>query len=281
MRIERVTITPAMARKLTAELADNQRKLRETKVAQYARDMKAGDWPLTGDTIKIDVNGKLIDGQHRVAAIALAEIDVEMFVAYDVDPAVMPVLDNGLTRKFGDVLHISGTPNRNLTGAIVRYVCQFEAKNYTASSGFGRPVPTNSEMLTRFEADVELFQTSTQRGYDVQRSRLTPGGPAGTAFFLFTKASDAGTDYAHRFFDSLLSGANLELGDPILALRNRVTRARIERLKSAEYLALYVRTWNALAGGRTLDTVPIVTGGRTLSNATFPLPKRRPPATDE
>lgn len=280
MHIEKVTITPAMARKLTADLALNQRKLRETKVAQYARDMRAGDWPLTGDTIKIDVNGKLIDGQHRVAAIALAEIDVEMYVAYDVDPAVMPVLDSGLGRKFGDVLHISGTPNRTLTGAIVRYICQFEAKNYTASSGFGRPVPTHSEMLARFEADAELFVTATTRGYDVQRMKLSSGGPAGTAFFLFTKAS-TDSDLAHTFFDFLISGANLEFGDPILALRNRLTRARMERLKAAEYLSLYVRTWNALAEGRTLDTVPIVTGGRTLSNATFPLPRRRPPATDE
>lgn len=280
MRIERVTITPTMARKWLADNIENNRKIRETKVAQYARDIAARAWPLTGDTMKIDVNGKLIDGQHRAAAIVLADVEVEMFVAFDVDPAVMPVLDSGLGRKFGDVLHISGTPNRNLTGAIVRHVCQFEAKNYTAASGFGRPVPTNSEMLARYSQDAELFNTATQRGYDVQRMKLSTGGPAGTAFFLFTKAS-VSSDLAHTFFDFLISGANLELGDPILALRNRLTRARIERLKAAEYLALYMRTWNALADGRTLDTVPITTGGRTLSNATFPIPKRRPPASDE
>lgn len=203
-----------------------------------------------------------------------------MYVAFDVDPAVMPVLDTGLGRKFGDVLHMSGTPQRLLTSAIVRYMCFWEAGNFTAASGYGRAVPTHSEMKARFEQDTELFVTATQRGGDVQRSKLTPGGPAGTAFFLFTKASP-GTDLAHRFFDSFLSGANLELGDPILALRNRVTRARIERLKSPEYLALYVRTWNALAEDRRLETVPIVTGGRTLSAATFPIPKRRPPLDSE
>lgn len=276
MRIERMIVTPAMAKTWLNSLAENQRKLRDTKVAQYARDMKAGDWPLTGDTVKIDTNGKLIDGQHRVAAIALADIPVEMFVAFDVDPAVMPVLDTGLGRKFGDVLHMAGTPQRLLTSAIVRYVCFWEANNYMAGTGAGRPVPTHSEMKARFEKDAELFESASQRGSDVQRSKLTPGGPAGTAFFLFAKASPE-TDLAHRFFDSFLSGANLELGDPVLALRNRVTRARIERLHSREYLALYIRTWNALAEGRKLETVPIVTGGRTLSNATFPLPKRRPP----
>lgn len=279
MRIEKVTVTPEFARKLTASLADNQRKLRDAKVSQYARDMAAGDWPLTGDTIKIDTSGNLIDGQHRAAAVALADVAVEMYVAFDVDPGVMPVLDSGLGRKFGDVLHIGGTPQRLLTGAIVRYVCQWEIGNYMGTSGYGRPAPTNSEMLARFEQDAELFSTASQRGTDVQRSKLTPGGPAGTAFFLFTKVSD--TDYAHRFFDSFLSGANLELGDPILALRNRVTRGRIERLKANEYLALYIRTWNALADGRKLDTVPIASGGRSLNNATFPRPKRRPPIDEE
>lgn len=280
MRVEKVTITPELARKLMGDLAENQRRIREVKVQQYARDMLAGDWPVTGDTIKVDTNGKLIDGQHRVAAVALANIAVEMFVAYDVDPAVMPMLDTGLGRKFGDVLHIDGTPQRLLTGAIVRYICSWEAGNRMGTTGYGRPAPTHSEMLARFKQDADLFSAASQRGGDVQRSKLTPGGPAGTAFFLFMKASDPGTDYAHRFFDSFLIGANLELGDPILALRNRVTRARTERLKSAEYLALYVRTWNALAEERRLETVPIVTGGRTLSNATFPLPKRRPPASE-
>lgn len=278
MRIEQTIVTPAMAKAWLNSLAENQRKMRDTKVAQYARDIQAGAWPLTGDTIKIDVNGKLIDGQHRAAAIVLAAMPVEMFVAFDVDPAVMPMLDQGLGRKFSDVLHMDGIPQRTLTGAIVRYICFWEAGNRMAASGAGRPVPTNAEMRDRFLADPDLFTAASQRGTDVQRTKLTPGGPAGTAFFLFTKATDAnlGTEYAHRFFDAFTSGANLEPGDPILALRNRVTRARIERLKAPEYLALYIRTWNALADGRKLETVPIVTGGRVLSNATFPLPKRRP-----
>lgn len=270
-RIETVTVTPAMARKFLGDLADNQRNMRDTKVAQYARDMAAGHWPITGDTVKISTDGKLIDGQHRMAAVALADVDVTMLIAFDVDPAVMPVLDIGLGRTFGDVLSVDGGPQKFLVGAVVRYMCFWEAGNYMASTGQGRPVPTMTEMKLRFEADRDLFITAAARAKDVQRSKLTPGGPAGTAFFLFAKVAD--TDRAHGFFDRFLTGANLELGDPILALRNRVTRARAERLKSAEYLALYCRTWNADREERKLDTVPIVTGGRTLSSATFPLPK--------
>lgn len=270
-RIETVTVTPAMARKWLGDLADNQRNMRDTKVQQYARDMAAGHWPITGDTVKISTEGRLIDGQHRLSAVSLADVEVTMLVAFDVDPAVMPVLDTGLGRTFGDVLSVDGGPRKFIVGAIVRYICFWESGNYMASTGNGRPVPTMTEMKLRFEADRDLFVTASTRAGDVQRSKLTPGGPAGTAFFLFSKVAD--TDRAHGFFDRFLTGANLELGDPILALRNRVTRARIERLKSAEYLALYVRAWNADREGRKLDTVPIVTGGRTLSSATFPIPK--------
>ena len=51
-RPEVMTITPQIAQEWTT-LNTRNRAVRYTKVAQYARDMKAGNWMLNGETVKI------------------------------------------------------------------------------------------------------------------------------------------------------------------------------------------------------------------------------------
>lgn len=270
-RIETRTVTPAFARELLSRNADNQRNLRPTKVNQYARDIAAGDWPITGDTVKVDTNGRLIDGQHRLQAVVQADTAVDMLIAWDVDPSVMPLLDIGANRRFSDVLKMGNVPHRAATAAIVRRIIMWEAGNRMATGGQGVLTPTHAEMLARHEKDVSGFDTATSRGEDVRRMRLGTGGPVGASFYLFAQLD---LDAAHRFFDAYLSGANLSEGDPVLALRNRMVRVgRDERLTSGEIQALFIRAWNAWREGRTLASVPITTGGRKLTNATYPIPK--------
>lgn len=270
-RIETKTITPAFARELLGRNAENQRNARPTKVSQYARDIAAGDWPMTGDTIKVDTNNRLIDGQHRLMAVVQADIAVDMLIAWDVDPSVMPLLDIGAVRRFSDVLKMSNTQHRAAAAAIVRRIAMWEAGNRMGSGGEGKPQPTHAELLARYEKDVTGFDSATSRGEDVRRARLGTGGPAGACFYLFAEID---RDAAHRFFDALISGANLNEGDPVLALRNRMIRVgRDERLNAGEITALFVRSWNAFREGRQLGSVMITSGGRKLTNANFPIPK--------
>src|SRR5688572_18700986 len=111
-RIEQVDMTSALAKQLLAGNAENNRNIRLGKVDQYVRDMLAGHWPITGETIKVDTNGVLIDGQHRLTAVIQAanlnpEIRVPMLIAYNVDPSVMPVLDTGVPRGLHDLVGIA------------------------------------------------------------------------------------------------------------------------------------------------------------------------------
>lgn len=270
-RIENKLITPAFARELLRRNVENNRNLRPTKVAQYARDIAANSWPITGDTIKVDTNGHLIDGQHRLQAVVLADMPVEMLIAWDVDPAVMPLLDIGAARKFSDVLKMSSAPHRAAMAAIVRRVAMWEQGNRLGSGGSVHPQPTHAELLVRYEKDPFGFDTATSRGEDVRRTRLGTAGTAGTCFYLFAELDG---DKAHGFFDAFISGANLNEGHPILTLRNRMVRVgRDERLLPAEMQALFIRAWNAWREDRTLMSIPITSGGRKLTNATYPLPK--------
>lgn len=63
-------LVPRQCRLLLGRVPKGQRGLRNENVARYSRDMKNGRFVWTGDTIKIDARGCLIDGQHRLAAAA-------------------------------------------------------------------------------------------------------------------------------------------------------------------------------------------------------------------
>lgn len=275
IRVELVQVTPALARQWIGRNADNQRLMRGTKVDQYARDMASGNWPITGDTVKVTPDNRLIDGQHRMSAVIQADTTVHMLIAYNVPAEVMPVLDTGTARTFSDVLKISGSPRRNIVGAIVRRIVMWERGNYVARTGGTGPsnqeLPTHLEMLARYEKDPGAFDAAAGRASDVQRGKLGAGQPAGVAYYLFSAVDH---QMAHAFFDSYVSGVNLTAGHPILALRNRMTRlGRDERLLATEQLALYVRSWNAYRENRSLEKVSITSGGRKLINTNFPQPK--------
>jgi hypothetical protein len=270
--IQQVGMTLALAKKLLGQNAENNRNIRPGKVEQYVRDMLAGHWPITGETIKVDTNGVLIDGQHRLSAVIAADrvrpgIEVPMLVAYNVDPAVMPVLDTGIPRGLHDLVGMAYQAKQShLVAAVVRRILQWEQGNYLGASGRVGGVPTHTECMIRLEKDVEGFMAAAARGRDVQQARLAPGAPSGTAFYVFRQID---AEKAHAFFDHLISGENLS--GSILTLRNRLIGAK--RLKAHEYMALYIRTWNAWREGRVLGQVPINNNTGTLNNQNFPLPK--------
>ena len=108
MRYETLEITPETATKWLATNADFQRKLRQTVVDRYARDMLNGAWNLTHQGIAFDTKGRLIDGQHRLAAIAKAGVSVKMTVVLDTPSGAYDHVDIGFGRTTADVLKAQG-----------------------------------------------------------------------------------------------------------------------------------------------------------------------------
>jgi hypothetical protein len=93
-RMELTTITPAMAKEWFVSRAQN-RKLKPIAIARYKTDILSGNWLLTGEAIKINHRGKVIDGQNRLAAAIEANTSIVSWVCYNVDDQAMDVLDSG------------------------------------------------------------------------------------------------------------------------------------------------------------------------------------------
>jgi hypothetical protein len=264
---KRELITPQRARQMLDTNSENNRNPRSTKITQYARDMQSGNWNSnTGETIKVDIKGYVIDGQNRLAAVMAAGVDIYMDVVYDVPTEAMQVIDTGAVRTAGDALRISGAVSRTVSSAVVRWAILWDARLYTGQGGTFSP--TITEIGQRYLAEMDRFDASARRGADCRRHGVGTGSVAGMAHYLFSRLD---SEMTHQFYDQLITGANLPKTHPVLALRNKMGLVRQEKTTRPQQLALYVRSWNAFREDRTLDRMMIVRKGE-LNNANFPMP---------
>lgn len=265
---KRELITPQRARQLLDSMPENQRGKKSAKIPAYARDMQADHWDSnTGETLKIDTRGMMIDGQNRCLAVIMADKAVYFDVVYDVPTTAMPVLDTGASRTAADGFKILGVTSRTQATSVVRWSILWDAGIRLGQGG--RLNPTTTEMMERYQSDPGLYNAAASRSHDCQRLGLATGGPSGMAYYLFHKVDEA---EAKSFFDQFVSGANLADNSPILTLLKRFRRIRLDRITRPEQLALFVRAWNAFRNDETPATFVIAKDGK-LTNDNFPMPR--------
>lgn len=100
-------ITPEKAKEYLRSNTNNYRKLSRATVKKYAEDMKNGKWELNGEPIVFSESGTLKDGQHRLMAIVMSGIDVEMNVTRGIADSVN-TYNVGKPRTNLDILRAEG-----------------------------------------------------------------------------------------------------------------------------------------------------------------------------
>ena len=129
-------VTPAMATKfLRHNTHENQRKVRQTHVEYLAEQITLDRWYRTSEGIGFAEDGTLIDGQHRLMAIVLAdkpawllivgELDLESFVAHGRGKVRTAADVTGLsTQRLADATLIWGIIHPNAHGKRVSEIDQ-------------------------------------------------------------------------------------------------------------------------------------------------------------
>lgn len=107
MNIAQILVTPNMAKEWL-EHNPNNRPIKMQTVESFVRDMKDGKWLLTHQGIAFDRDGNILDGQHRLTAIALSGVSVMMTVFTDLPREYMVAVDNGTPRSATDAFIVSG-----------------------------------------------------------------------------------------------------------------------------------------------------------------------------
>lgn len=262
-----VRVTPKMAQQWLVKNHKN-RNLRNAKVDRYARDLVAGAWRFTGETIKFDWDGNLIDGQHRLAAILKADVEIDLLVVRDVDPKAQDVMDTGAARTTVDMLQLNGKQNSAVLAAGTKLCLNWQAGNIKTSHSTLILNPTHSEILAFVELDDRIVWSATlaQALYPSLRNAR----PSVLCFSIWlTSAVDAKA--SREFHQSLADMATGGPGDPRYALLRRLNAMQEEKTSQVGQAFVFVKAWNAWRAGDSLSKLQ--TGGGGVKTSQFPEPK--------
>jgi len=257
--IEIIDVTPELAGSWLAANTLN-RKIRPRQVKIYAADMTNGDWTWTGEPVRFDTAGRLIDGQHRLHAIMTSGATIRLLVVRNLPPVAQQDIDNGIPRKFNDVLTLRGESNASDLGAIIRQVV---AWNRGLPAADAATVASVHEMLRVLDEHPELRDV-TKRAAVWSRGIHLPRSVIGLLFWVFSRVDEESYDDALEFFDRLASETDHHQGEPIYELRRTLQAgtSASARSRSRTWLtAVTIKAWNAYRRGEQVAIYRYRPGG--------------------
>ena len=275
MKTEIMLITPAIAEKILKKSKLN-RVIKERLVNEYARQMRNGLWiEETGEAIKIAVNGEPLDGHHRLLALIKAQVSLSFLVVSDLENAIFPILDTGVSRTAGDIFHIAGITQSNNHAAIITKYLKLkkgETSPLNATNGSGSLRDSGiskGELLSIYTHRKQFWDASLLMSdkWNTLFQRVLSKSEIGSLYAYFF---DINEDDAFEFMNSLCNGNELEKTNPIKLLREKLifSKANLKfKLAAVQKLGIIFKAWNYF---RKNQSISVLRFSRELDN--FPTP---------
>lgn len=244
-------ITPAIASEILAKNEKN-RRVDDNTVALYAAEMSKGNWKTTSQSISIDWNGNLINGQHRLKAIIKSGVTVTMSVTRNEDPDNFKTMDTLKVRSTGTMFDIAGIANATNIACIIKYEYLINKSGYITSAGNAEAKITATDELDVYNSKPEYYQNVHNKAgaWYSKLGHLLSLGYLGAYYIVFSKKNEK---KAESFFEKLVTGLNIDsVHDPVYVLRNKlITNAGATTKYSKKYInAFIIKAWNLHVAGK-------------------------------
>jgi hypothetical protein len=257
IRIE--TVSPERAEKILSEQNIRNRDLRQSRVEHLAGIISRDEWKLTGDAIVFDLDGVLLNGQHRLTAAVAAERPIEVAVLRNVPRVNQDVMDDTLSRRLGDALKLRGETDQHALAAGINWFARLLYAEISGAAFYANNAmrPSIPQLLEFYATYPGLKDALVAVRPLIRTLKLRPG-PAIAVRYRFEQIDPK---HAEAFFDSLRTGASLPEGSPILALRRYVDNER-DRTRGSrrvgpdfKWVAVTIKAWNAWREGRPVNVL--------------------------
>lgn len=245
-------VTPEAAELMLAANVKN-RRLSQARVNQIANDLIDGRYVFTGDSIKFSVGGELLDGQHRLRAIAQSGVAATLLVIRNLPRKSQSAMDTGKSRNVPDVLRMRGHANVNCVAA-----CAKQLMDYPFGAN-DRPPSISTMSAIKFIEDHPGIHASaafaTKNAFPT--GWMTKSAVATCHYLL------GGNEYAAEFSAFIARvriGADLAEDSPEYALtrwclKNVSTRGTGQRRRSYDFYWALATTFHASLDGRKMRAV--------------------------
>lgn len=252
MQTREVLVTPDLATEWLTRNHSN-RPISKPLVVKYAHDMAHGRWVETHQGIAFDEEGYLRDGQHRLAAIVLSNTSVVLLVTEGLPFEAQRNMDRGRPRRVADFLGSQRT--LRVSSARMVLALRDTAKDLTPTTlEAARQRITDGDLYEFLDNDPIAGEIMTLIQPAKMASPYVPVTP--TALIV---AAVEFPEIGHESLTRLRTGADLQVGNPLLAFRN----SKAEGLDSARGVYVALRVFKAVAMHHHLHKV-ITTGTEHL-----------------
>ena len=252
--IQKVLVTPDLAKKILSTMVNN-RNIKKRSLSKIIEDINSNQWVSNnGESLKMNKQGRLIDGQHRLQAIIETNKPLDLYITFNCHIDSINTVDTGSSRSLINVLKINNIKYYNTIGSIVQSesvifkgVSIRNISNATKVKGYPKVVylvKNNSEYLyfvckesDKLNVKFPLFSTSFYSKY----------------FNIFYKIDK---DVCFEFFNKLSTG--IDADSPIFLLRQALIKdssKSIKKLSLKEKEALFIKCWNHFVDGTELKTL--------------------------
>jgi len=245
------TITPSMAQ----ELLDNSRcikPLRTIDVNKLAREFENGNFEFNGATIVLDHDGRLIDGQTRLAACIQANKSFKSYIVYGVNTEGQYTKDTGRSRNVVQYLSTHGYKYPRALSASAQIIHNIlQAADDDTKDGiveYTRITATHQEVMDIITSEP-LLKESVNRIYPEKSRYMTSAIYHLIVLDYLHRVHDNKPELADEFLD-VLSGVRVEAMDhPVTQLRTmfmnniQKTNAKLKKSKQAFYM---IKVYNHL-----------------------------------
>lgn len=246
--IEYLTMTPSMAKDI---LEKNQnRSLRVKRVREYSTALKNSEWQFNGDTIVIDKNDILRDGQHRLEACVSSGVEFDVILVRGVEPKSQTTMDSGSKRTISDTLELAGYDEPQQLAAALALLYYWETQGTLFRHADGALTANKAVAAAQRHPDIYKFIKLVKS--DKLHTAPAPSSFIVALYLCHRGAKNLGEDAERRFNNftvGMIQGLGLDTAfDPRLQLRNRFQKMKEgepgrDSLVAASVSWLTIRAW--------------------------------------
>jgi hypothetical protein len=251
VRVELRMISPDWATEILTTKNTHNRRL-STAWQKIHSAISRGAWHVNGECIVFDTAGVLINGQHRLYAIAKGAAAVPCFVVYGVDPEAFATFDQGKKRSAADVLSAEGFESTKYTAAALGWRMAYE--DGTLGTSGCRVVPNDRVMALSAEYPGLVEAAVWAQGH---YTRLAPPAMIG---FLRSVLLERDPAAAEEFLRKVIKGVGITEASWEFALRRRLEDMSGRRAEADQFelCALFIKAWNKLRAGEPASTKSVL-----------------------
>lgn len=246
------------------------RTMKTSKIDAMAQDMQQGNFRFNGASICFSDEGVLLDGQNRLAAIVKSGRTYPFIIVRGLVSNAQDTMDTGSSRSYSDVLKIRGYPHYVGVASSVRTINAYES----GSTTLRRRIVSNTSLDATLAKHPEIVEQAPAANYVATKVPGVGVGPIGLAMSLFSRVDE---EDCTAFFERLASGAGLDTGDPILALRTALQKASDEQVRTGGFgirphiaVGLIFKAWNKWRDGDTCSRLTFKPGGANPDKLPIP-----------